>query len=154
MSQIAKKKFPITMLLGRLSVNLNHLTRKGRPFVVTKLHQVNIEKIKKLLTKLPVLTLPNGTGRLILYSDTSKTHTGSSSLWQVQNGRPRLLSFASKSLPKAARNYSITELEMTGLKTNMEIWQQTLGNKNFDAAVDHKSISQIMKAKNLPHLIE
>ena len=42
------------------------------------------------------------------------------------------------------------ELEMIGLKTNMEIWEQTLGNKDFDAAVDHKSIPQIMTAKDLP----
>ena len=42
------------------------------------------------MTNPPVLHLPQATGRFILYSDTSKTHTGSS-LWQRQDGKPRLL---------------------------------------------------------------
>ena len=32
----------------------------------------------------------------------------------MQDGKPRLLGYASKSLPNACQNYSITELEMTG----------------------------------------
>ena len=51
------------------------------------------------------------TGRFHLYSDTSKFATGSA-LYQIQNGKPKLIAYASKRLPKAARNYSITELEM------------------------------------------
>ena len=38
-------------------------------------------------------------------------HTGSS-LWQMQDGKPRLLGYASKSLPDACQNYSVTELEI------------------------------------------
>ena len=44
-----------------------------------------------------------------LYSDTSKFATGSA-LYQVQNGQPRLIAYASKRMPEAAKNYSITEL--------------------------------------------
>ena len=35
---------------------------------------------------------------------------------------PRLIGYASKTLPQAARNYSITELEMTGLLMNIHAW--------------------------------
>ena len=97
----------------------------------------------------PVLTLPTGTGRYILYSDTSKTHAGSA-LWQIQNGKPRLIGYGSKSLPKACANYGITELEMTGLMYNMLTWKFWLGKKDFDAAVDHAAIPHIMKAKHAP----
>ena len=97
----------------------------------------------------PVLTLPTSTGRYILYSDTSKLHAGSA-LWQIQHGQPRLVGYASKSLPKACANYGITELEMTGLLYNMVQWKYWLGKKDFDAAVDHRAIPYIMKAKHLP----
>ena len=97
----------------------------------------------------PVLTLPTSTGRYILYSDTSKLHAGSA-LWQIQNGKPRLVGYASKSLPNACANYGITELEMTGLLYNMLQWKYWLGKKDFDAAVDHRAIPYIMKAKHLP----
>ena len=41
----------------------------------------------------------------------SEYATGSA-LYQIQNGKPKLIAYASKRLPEAARNYSITELEM------------------------------------------
>ena len=78
--------------LQTLLAPIYDLTRKGRPFVWTSLQQKNFEKIKQLMVKPPVLTLPTSTGRYILYSDTSKTHAGSA-LWQMQNGRPRLIGY-------------------------------------------------------------
>ena len=54
----------------------------------------------------PILYLPKPGGRFILYCDSSRTHTGSS-LWQVQEGKPRLIGYASKSLPAPALNYSV-----------------------------------------------
>ena len=42
-----------------------------------------------------------------------------SALYQIQNGKPKLIGYASKRLPEAARNYSITELEMCGLAINI-----------------------------------
>ena len=135
--------------LQKLLAPIYDLTRKGRPFVWTKLHQDNFDKIKKQMASPPVLTLPTSTGRYILYSDTSKLHAGSA-LWQIQHGQPRLVGYASKSLPKACANYGITELEMTGLLYNMVQWKYWLGKKDFDAAVDHRAIPYIMKAKHLP----
>ena len=97
----------------------------------------------------PVLSLPDGIGRYTLYSDTSKTHAGSA-LWQKQQGQNKLIGYASKSLPKACVNYGITELEMMGLLVNMKNWEFYLGKKDFDAAVDHRAIPNIMKLKELP----
>ena len=97
----------------------------------------------------PILTLPTHTGRYILHSDTSKTHAGSA-LWQIQNGKPRLIGYGSKSLPKACADNGITELEMTGLMYNMLTWKFWLGKKDFDAAVDHAAIPHIRKAKHAP----
>ena len=54
----------------------------------------------------------------ILYSDTSKLATGSV-LYQFQDGKPRLIAYMSKRMPEAAKNYSITELEMCGLVINI-----------------------------------
>ena len=68
-------------------------------------------KLKSRLLKPPVLSMPDKRGRFLLDSDTSKYATDSA-LYQVQNGRPKLIAYASKRMPEAARNYSITELEM------------------------------------------
>ena len=46
--------------------------------------------------------------------------------------------------------YSVTELEMTGLLVNMNLWKNLLKHREFDAAVDHVAVTQIMKAKTEP----
>ena len=74
------------------------LTRKGMPFHWNELHQEKFELIKSMLIQPPMLHLPKANGRFILYSDTSREHTGSS-LWQRQDGHPRLIGYASKTLP-------------------------------------------------------
>ena len=84
---------------------------EGRPFVWEKEQQDSFEEIKHRLIIPPVLHMPNTTGRFCFYSDTSKFATGSV-LYQIQNGKPKLIAYASKRLPEAARNYSITEIEL------------------------------------------
>ena len=125
------------------------LTRKGRPFVWTEYHQKAFETIKSLMCKPPLLHLPDGSGRYILCSDTSKTHAGSA-LWQIQAGRPRLLGYASKKLPGACKNYSITELEMVGMLYNLNLWKWYVLGIDVDVCVDHRAIPFIMKSKDLP----
>ena len=91
--------------------------------------------------------LPKAEGRFILYSDTSIEGTGSS-LWQ--GGKPKLIGYASETLPEDCSRYSVTELEMTGLLVNMNLWKNLLKHREFDAAVDHAAVAQIMKAKTEP----
>ena len=100
--------------LQKLLKPIYDLTRKGSPFIWGKEQQESFDKIKCRLIKLPVLHMPNKTGRFHLYSDTSKFVTGSM-LYQIQNGKPKLIAYMSKRLPEAVRSYSITELELCGL---------------------------------------
>ena len=96
--------------------------------------------------------MPNTTGRFHLYSDTSKFATGSV-LYQIQNGKPKLITYASKRLPEAAKNYSITELEQCRLAINMGTFSNLLKGVDFDAVIDHLSLTHIIKAnQNLPPL--
>ena len=85
------------------------LTHKGRHFAWGKEQQEAFIEIKSRLQRHPVLHLPDRQGRFQLYSDTSKFATGSA-LYQIQNGKPKLIAYVSKGMPEAAKNYSITEL--------------------------------------------
>ena len=84
--------------LQKLLKPIYDLTRKGRPFVWRK-------------------------GQYD--SDTSKFATGST-LYQIQNGKPKLIAYVSKRLPEAARSYSITELELYGLAINIASFSHLL----------------------------
>ena len=104
--------------LQKLLKPIYDLTRKDRPFIWGQEQQTAFTEIKSRLQKPPVLHLPDNKGRFHLYSDTSKYAMGST-LYQMQNGKPKLIAYASKRLPESAKNYSITELEMFGLAINI-----------------------------------
>ena len=135
--------------LQKLLKPIYELTKKGRPFIWGDEQQRAFDEIKSRLLKPPVLSMPDKRGRFLLYSDTSKYDTGST-LYQVQNRRPQLIAYASKRMPKAARNYSITELEMCGLAINIASFAHLLKRVDFDAVVDHLAITHIMKSKMEP----
>ena len=88
--------------LQKLLKPIYDLTRKDKPFVWGKEQQHSFEEIKCRLIIPPVLHMPNTTGRFHLYSDTSKFATGSV-LYQIQNGKPKLIAYASKRLPEAVK---------------------------------------------------
>ena len=86
---------------------------KGRLFTWGREQQEVLKEIKQRLIKAPILHMSNHKGRFHLYSDTSK-FAARNALYQIQNGKPRLVAYASKWLPEAVRSYSITELEVCG----------------------------------------
>ena len=135
--------------LQKLLKPIYDLTRKGRPFKWGKEQQDSFEEIKHILMKLPVLHMPNKMGRFHLYSDTSRYATGSA-LYQIQNGKPKLIAYVSKRLPEAAKSYSITELEPCGLVINIASFSHLLKRVDFDAIVDHLALTHIIKSKMEP----
>ena len=134
--------------LQKILKPIYELTRKELPFHWSEVHQKAFTDIKKMLMKPPSYIYPD------LLEDSfciviPQKHTGSS-LWQVQDGKPRLVGYASKTLPEACMNYSVTEIEMTGLALNIHLWKHFLLRVEFDCAVDHRALPYIMKSKNLP----
>ena len=53
-------------------------------------------------------------------------------------------------MPEAAKNYSITELEMCGLAMNIATFLHLLKKVDFNAIVDHLAITHIMRSKAEP----
>ena len=94
--------------------------------------QIAFEDMKCRLIKPPVLHLSNSTGRFHLYSDMSKFATGSV-LYQIQNGKPKLIAYA--------------ELEMCGLAINIASFSHLVKRVDSNVIVGHLALMQIMKSK-------
>ena len=116
--------------LQKWSKPVYNLIRKGRQFIWGAEQQLAFEEIKCTLIKPPVLHLPDNKGRFHSYSHSCKFTTGSA-LYQIQNGKPKLIAYASKGLPEAARNYSIAELEMYGVAINIASFAHLLKKSRF-----------------------
>ena len=101
--------------LQKLLKPIYDLTRKGRPFIWGKRTMGNVQGDKKQINEGSNMT--SALNRFHLYSDTK--FAAFSTLYQIQNGKPKLIAYAGKRLPEAVRIYSITELELCRLAINM-----------------------------------
>ena len=93
--------------------------------------------------------MPNHEGRFHLNLDMSKFAMGRT-LYQIKNGKPKLIAYASKGLPEAARNYSIAEFELCGVAINIASFSHLLKGVDFDAIVDHLALTHVIKSKVEP----
>ena len=142
----------LSMFCPELQKLFQPIYDKGKPFVLGKEQQDSFEEIKCRLIKPQALHMPNTTGRFHLYSNASKFATGSV-LYQIQNGKPKLIAYASKRLPESSKNYSFTELDLCGLAINIASFSHLLKRVDFDVIVDIYHLLTSSKAKqNQPPL--
>ena len=129
-------------------IPIYNLTKKNILFKWTDDCQKSFDIIKELLTKPPILRMPNTTGLYTLMSHTSIVATGGV-LYQNQGitGRKHIIGFNSKKLPAAAKNYSITELELFGLVINIHAFKELLFGRYFECFCDHSALTYIFQSK-------
>ena len=68
-------------------------------------------------------------------------------LLQKQGDEWVVIGYHSKRLPKSAKNFGVTQLELTGLLVNIHSFMQLLRNRYFEVLVDHKVIEYMIKSK-------
>ena len=68
-------------------------------------------------------------------------------LLQKQGDEWIVIGYHSKRLPKSAKNFGITELELTGLLLNIHGFKHILCNRYFEVLVDNKAIEYMIKSK-------
>ena len=66
---------------------------------------------------------------------------------QKQGNEWVVIGYHSKRLPPSAKNFGVTELELTGLLVNIHGFMQLLSNRCFKVLVDHKAIEYMIKSK-------
>ena len=103
-------------------------------------------EIKKLLVCPPVLKALTPDGLFRLESDTSREGVGGT-LLQKQGDEWVVIGYYSKRLPKSAKNFGITELDLTKLLVNIHGFMQLLCNRYFEVLVDDKVIEYMVKSK-------
>ena len=132
--------------LRRLLIPIYDLQKKAKKFKWTDETEKAFNKIKKLLISPPVLKAPTPDGLFRLESDTLREGVGGT-LLQKQGDEWVVIGYHSKRLPKSAKNFGITELELTGLLMNIHGFMQLLCNRYFKVLVDHKAIKYMIKSK-------
>ena len=132
--------------LRRLLIPIHDLQKKAKKFKWTEEAEKAFNEIKKLLINPPVLKAPTPDRLFRLKSDTSREGMGGT-LLQKQGDEWVVIGYHSKRLPKSAKNFGVTELELTGLLVNIHGFMQLLCNRYFEVLVDHKAIEYMIKSK-------
>ena len=125
------------------------LTRNGRPFIWTKVHQDASEEIQTRLSKPTVFTSLRQERKIPIIFRYYKTAAGPA-LHQFQNSSPKLNCIASKRLRHEAVYNSPEELELLSLWVNISQFKHLLAKVDFDCTVDHLALAYIMKSKTEP----
>ena len=132
--------------LCRLLIPIYDLQKKAKKFKWTDEAEKAFNEIKKLLISPPVLKAPTPDGLFGLKSDTSREGMGGT-LLQKQGDEWVVIGYHSKRLPKSAKNFGVTEVELTGLLVNILGFMQLLCNRYFEVLVDLKTIEYMIKSK-------
>ena len=132
--------------LCRLLIPIYDLQKKAKKFKWTEEAEKAFNEIKKLLINPPVLKAPTPDGLFRLESNTSREGV-SGTLLQKQGDEWVVIGYHSKRLPESAKNFGVTELELTGLLVNIHSFMQLLHNRYFEVLVDHNAIKYMIKSK-------
>ena len=68
-------------------------------------------------------------------------------MFQKQGDEWVVIGYHSKRLPASAKNFGVTELELTGLLVNIHGFMQLPSNHYFKVLVDHIAIEYMIKNK-------
>ena len=111
--------------LHRLLIPIYNLQKKAKTFKWMDEAEQAFNEIKKLLVSPPVLKAPTSDGLFRLKSDTSREGVGGT-LLQKQEDKWVVLGYHSKRLPKSAKNFGVTKLELTRLLINIHGFMQQI----------------------------
>ena len=132
--------------LQRLLIPIYDLQKKAKKFKWTDEAEKAFNEIKKLLVCPPVLKAPTPDSLFRLENDTLREGVGGT-LLQKQGDEWVVIGYHSKRLPKSAKNFGITKLELTRLLVNIHGFMQLLCNRYFEVLVDHKAIEYMVQSK-------
>ena len=122
------------------------LTHKNTPFVWSEACMKAFETLKQKLMGSEIMAYPRNEGQYILDTDASDTQI-SGILSQVQDGRERVISYGSRSLNKAERNYCITDKELLAIRHFVEYYRQYLLGRRFLVRSDHNALVFLFRMK-------
>ena len=122
-------------------------TKKGKQFVGSELCEEAFKELKRALVSSEVMVYPsNDAGQFYLDVDASDVGIGGI-LHQMQEGKEKVIAYASRALNKAERNYCITEKELLAVRFFIEYFRQYLLGRKFVVRSDHQALVWLFKLK-------
>ena len=127
---------------------LNRLLKKNTPYEWSKDQHDAFERLKTCLMTPPILAYPNFKKPFILYTDASTFALGAILSQKNENNRECVIAYASRTLNKHERNYSVTELECLAVIWSVKHFHHYLHGQKFTVITDHAALRYLMNLSN------
>jgi len=137
--------------LSQMCQSLNEMLKSDRVFLWGPPQEEVLSKIKKVLTEDPVLALFDVKKNTVVSADASSYGLGAVLLQVQDDGQPRPVCYASRSLSSAERRYAQAEREALTSTWACERFRDFVTGAHFDHFVietDHKPLLQLLATKD------
>ncbi len=118
------------------------LTKSGVPLRWKREQKVAFEKLKEALTTAPVLAYPDFSKPFVVDTDESDVAIGAVLGQSDAEGHFRVITYGSRVLNKAERNYSVTERECLSVVEWLKYWRHYLLGQPCTVVTDHHSLQR------------
>ena len=141
----------IAKSLNKLLQNLEGTPSQKKKF---KVHwgpdqQEAFETLQRLCTESPILAYADFKAPFILHTDASGDGLGAV-LYQVQEGKQRVIAYASRSLTRSERNYPVHKLEFLALKWAItDKFHEYLYGSQFQVYTDNNPLTYVLTTAKL-----
>jgi hypothetical protein len=108
--------------------------------------ETSFRKIKEALSSAPVLISPDFTKPFVVQCDASDVGIGGVLTQEIQ-GEEKIVCFASRTLNRAERNYSVTERECLAVIFCVEKFRPYVEGTKFTVIMDHHSLLYLFRMK-------
>ena len=139
------------MKKSRPRIRLPPLQQNLPKFEWTELQNDSFEKLKLALTSAPILAYPNYSKPFLLETDASLKGLGAVLSQEDDNGKMRVISYASRTLKpyeKSMRNYSSAKLELLALKWSVcEKFRDYLIGSKFTVLTDNNPLTYVRTSR-------
>jgi ribonuclease HI len=129
---------------SKIAKPMTRLLEKGKVFKWTWDCQASFEELKKRLTMVPVLVLPNLSKKFEIYCDASSQGLG---CVLMQEGQVVLYAF--HQLRKHEENYPTHDLELAAVVHALKVWRHYLISHRCEIYSDHNSLKYIFTQTKL-----
>ena len=126
---------------------LNRLTRKNVKFMWSTECEEAFIRLRAILATAPVFSRPSDKHEFTLQVDASNCGLDCVSTQEI-DGIDRVVSYASRSLNPAERNYSVTERECLAALWGIRKFRFFIEGSHFTVITDHNSLVWVQKMKN------
>ena len=131
----------------KIAAPLTKLTEKSTPFQWEDEQQQAFDELKKRLTSAPVLVYPDENAPTALHTDASGYGMGAT-LTQIQDGKERVVAYASQKFSSSEKKYSTTDRELLAVFYAVKKFRPYLHGRPFDIITDHHTLCHMLKLQD------